>query len=113
MPESTINATETETTALTDSLATSGKEALGCAEGGITWITGGIWELFHEHPNVGGVLSGGVGLYAAMTLGVAEVGAAVVAGYLGYRMFAFGESFTEAVEKAIEFKQGKLPEDQL
>ena len=113
MPETTSSTIETEAASLTDSIATSGKEALGCAEESITSITGGIWEIFHEHPNVGGVLSGGVGLAAAMTLGVAEVGAAVAAGYLGYRMFSYGESFTEAVEKAIEFKEGKLPEDQL
>ena len=111
MPENTTSTTETAS--VSDSIASSGKEALGSIEGGITSITSGIWELFHEHPNVGGALSGGVGLAAAMTLGVAEVAAAVAAGYLGYRIFAYGESFTEAVEKAIEFKEGKLPEDQL
>jgi hypothetical protein len=113
MPKSTSSTIEIEEASLTDSIAASGTEALGSVEGGITSITGGIWELFHEHPNVGGALSGGVGLAAAMTLGVAEVAAAVAAGYLGYRIFAYGESFTEAVEKAIEFKEGKLPEDQL
>ena len=111
MAETTTSTTESAS--VSDSIASSGKEALGSIEGGITSITGGIWELFHEHPNVGGALSGGVGLAAAMTLGVAEVAAAMVAGYLGYRIFAYGESFTEALEKTIEFRDGKLPEDQL
>ena len=111
MPESTTSTTEAAS--LTDSIAESGTEALHSLEGGITSVTGGIWELFHEHPNVGGFLSGGVGLGLAMTLGVAEIAAAIAAGYLGYRIFAYGESFTQAVEKSIEFRQGKLSEDQL
>ena len=113
MPKSTSSTIETEAASLTDTIAESGKEALGSIEGGITSVTGGVWELFHEHPNVGGFLSGGVGLGLAMTLGVGEIAAAVAAGYLGYRIFAYGESFTQAVEKAIEFREGKLPEDQL
>ena len=111
MPESTTSSTETASAS--DVLASSGKEALGSIEGGITSITGGIWEIFHEHPNVGGMLCGGLGLWAAMTIGVAEIGGAMVAGYLGYRIFAYGETFTEAIEKTIEFREGKLPEDQL
>jgi len=113
MPESTSSTIETEAASLTDSIAESGTEALRSVEGGITSITGGIWEIFHEHPNVGGALTGGVGLAAAMTLGVAEIAAAMTAGYLGYRIFAYGETFTEAIEKTIEFKEGKLPENQL
>ncbi|WP_447965372.1 hypothetical protein [Nitrospira sp. Ecomares 2.1] len=98
---------------LADSLASSGKEALGGLEGGITYLTGGIWELFHEHPNVGGTLTGGVGLAAAMTFGVGEIAGAMVAGYLGYRIFAYGESFTEAIEKTIQFREGKLTKKDL
>lgn len=111
MAESTTGTTESES--MTDSIASGGKEALGTIEGGITSLTSGIWELFHEHPNVGGALTGGVGLAAAMTFGVGEVAAAMVAGYLGYRIFAYGESFTQALEKTIEFREGKLPEKDL
>ena len=96
-----------------DSLASAHTVALGGLEGGLKSITNGIWEVFHDHPNVGGVLSGGVGLAAAMTLGVAEIAAAMVAGYLGYRIFAYGESFTQAMEKTLEFREGKLPEKDL
>ncbi|GJL59101.1 MAG: hypothetical protein NPIRA03_19580 [Nitrospirales bacterium] len=102
-----------ETDSFTDSIAAGGKEALGGLEGGITSLTGGVWELFHEHPNVGGVLTGGLGMAAAMTVGVAEIVAGVAAGYLGYRIFAYGETFTEAIEKTIEFREGKLSKDQL
>ncbi|MCA9497661.1 MAG: hypothetical protein MRJ67_16640 [Nitrospirales bacterium] len=103
----------TKTTSLGDSMATSGKEALGGLEGGITALTAGIWEIFHEHPNVGGVLTGGLGIGAAMTIGVAEIVAGVAAGYLGYRIFAYGETFTEAIEKTIEFREGKLSKEEL
>lgn len=102
-----------ETVSLSDSIAGSGKEALGGLEGAITSLTGGIWEIFHEHPNVGGTLTGGVGLAAAMTFGVGEIAGAMVAGYLGYRIFAYGESFTEAIEKTIQFREGKLSKKDL
>ncbi len=111
MPKSATSTSEPES--LSDSIAGSGKEALGTLEGGITSLTGGIWEVFHEHPNVGGVLTGGVGLAAAMTFGVGEIAGAMVAGYLGYRIFAYGESFTEAIEKTIQFREGKLRKDDL
>lgn len=111
MPENISSTTETDS--LSDSIAASGTEALGSIEAGINSVTNGVWETLHEHPNLGGVLSGGVGLAAAMTIGVAEVAAAMVAGYLGYRIFAYGESFTQAWEKTIEFEQGKLPEKEL
>jgi hypothetical protein len=111
MPKRTTSIAETDS--FTDSIAASGKEALGGLEGGITSITGGVWELFHEHPNVGGVLTGGLGMAAAMTVGVAEIVAGVAAGYLGYRIFAYGETFTEAIEKTIEFREGKLSKEEL
>ena len=96
-----------------DSMTISGTEALRSVEEGIISMNSGIWEIFHEHPNVGAVLSGGVGLGAAMAIGVAELVAAVAAGYLGYRIFAYGESFTEAIEKTIEFREGKLSKEEL
>jgi hypothetical protein len=37
------------------------------------------------HPSIGFVLAGGVGLIAAMTIGVGEVAVAVAAGYLAAR----------------------------
>ena len=91
----------------------SGTEALGTVEEGIVTVNSGIWEIFHDHPNVSAVLSGGVGLGAAMAIGVAELVAAVAAGYLGYRIFAYGESFTEAIEKTIQFREGKLTKEDL
>ncbi|MFZ1747624.1 MAG: hypothetical protein WBO24_10725 [Nitrospirales bacterium] len=111
MPKRATSTIETES--LSDSIAGSGKEALGGLEGAITSLTGGIWEIFHEHPNVGGALTGGVGLAAAMTFGVGEIAGAMVAGYLGYRIFAYGESFTEAIEKTIQFREGKLTKKDL
>ncbi len=91
----------------------SGTGALRSVEEGIVTVNSGIWEIFHEHPNVGGALTGGVGLAAAMTFGVGEIAGAMVAGYLGYRIFAYGESFTEAIEKTIQFREGKLTKEDL
>jgi hypothetical protein len=111
MPKSATRTSNAES--MTDSFAASGKGALGGLEGGITSLTGGIWEVFHEHPNVGGVLTGGLGMAAAMTIGVGEIVAGVAAGYLGYRIFAYGETFTEAIEKTIAFREGKLSKEEL
>ena len=111
MPESTTSTTESES--LSDAIATSGTEVLRSVEEGIVTVNSGIWETFHKHPNVGAILSGGLGLGAAMAIGVGEIVAGVAAGYLGYRIFAYGESFTEAIEKTIEFRQGKLSKEDL
>lgn len=113
MPESTNSKTETEMALETDYVATTAAGALRSVEDGIGTVGRGIWEVFREHPNVGGVVCGGLGLWGAMAIGVAELGATLVAGYIGYRMFAYGEGFTEALEKSLQLEEGKLPEKDL
>ena len=113
MPKNTTGTAESEMGSWTDSIASSGTDALGGVEEGLETVTRGIWEVFHDHPNVGAVISGGLGLGCAMAVGVGEIVAGIAAGYLGYRIFAYGESFTEAIEKTIEFRQGKLKKEEL
>ena len=102
-----------ESASWTDPLATGATEAVRSIEEGMESVGKGIWEFFHDHPRVGGTLTGGVGLGAAMAVGVAELAVTVVAGYLGFRMFAYGESFSEALEKSIELRKGELPDEEL
>jgi len=55
------------------------------------------------------MLGGAVGLGAATVLGVAELALAGLSAYVMYRMFAYGESLTVALEKSIKFEKGELP----
>ena len=48
---------------------------------------------------------GWVALGGALAIGVAELGVTVLAGYFGYRMFAYGESFTEALKRTVPADQ--------
>ena len=85
----------------TDAIAKTGKDALGNVEGGISTVSEGVWGVFRDHPKVGTIVCGGLGLGGAMLIGVAELGATAVAGYFAYRMFAYGESLTEALRKTL------------
>lgn len=111
--ENTRSRPKAEMTSWLDSIATSGTEALRSVEEGIIRMNSGIWETFHELPNVGAILSGGVGFGAVMAIRVGEIVAGIAAGYFGYRIFAYGESFTEAIEETIKFREGKLSKKDL
>lgn len=113
MAESTHSTIEAENTSWTDPIITSSTEALRSVEEGLDSVSRGLWDVFHDHPKVSAVVSGGLGLGGAMVIGVAELAATVVAGYLGYRMFAYGESFTEAFEKSIKLREGKLQKEEM
>jgi hypothetical protein len=104
---------EAETTSWTDSVVASGKGALHSVEGGLGMVGRGIWEVFRELPILGALVGGGLGLGAAMAVGVGELAVTLIAAYVGYRMLAYGESLTEAFEKSIELKEGKLVEEEI
>jgi hypothetical protein len=112
MPDSTSGSGETHTTSWTDAVATGGRSVVQSAEEGIGAVGRCTWEFFHDFPYLGGLIGGGLGLGAAMLIGVAELAAAVVTAYIGYRVFAYGESFTEAFAKSIELREGKLLEEE-
>jgi len=113
MPESTKGAMEAETASWTDAASAGGKEAFRAVEGGISTLGRGIWNVFHELPFHGAVIGGAVGLGAAMMVGVAELVTAGFTAYVTYRMFAYGESLTEAIEKTIKFEKGMLTEEEI
>ena len=68
----------------------------------------GTWHLVHAFPGHGTIPGFAVGLGAAMLVGVAELAAGCFTAYVSYRMFAYGESLSEAIENAIKFESGKL-----
>jgi hypothetical protein len=109
MPDSTSNLTATETTSWTDPILASGGKVLENIEEGLGTVVGGIGGILHNRPYLGATLTGGLGLGAAIAVGVGELTFTLVAAYIGYRVFAYGESLTEAVEKSIEVRQGKHP----
>ena len=67
------------------------------------------WKFFHNLPLHGAMFGGALGLYAATVFGVAELAAGGLSAYVTYRMFAYGETLTEALEKTLKFEKGELP----
>src|SRR5262245_61027948 len=102
---------ETQPTSWTDSVTSTGKDALLYVEGGLGVVGRGVWEVFRELPILGALIGGSIGLGAAMAVGVGELAVTLIAAYVGYRMLAYGESITEAFEKSIELREGKLLEE--
>lgn len=107
MEETTTCTMETETASRTDSIADGGKDPL------MDEIKRGTWQLFHAFPGHGTIPGFAVGLGAAMLVGVAELAAACFTAYVSYRVFAYGESLSEAIENAIKFESGKLEKKEL
>ena len=77
-------------------------------EEGWAAIGRGTWHLFNVLPGQGTIPGFAVGLGAAMLVGVAELAAGCFTAYVSYRVFAYGESLSEAIENAIKFESGKL-----
>ena len=113
MSDSTIDMTETESGSWTDAVAESGKDALRTVGDGVDSVSQATWSFFHHLPGHGAVIGAGVGLGAAMLVGVAELAAGIFAGYVSYRVFAYGESWCEAMENVIKFEKGSLEKDEL
>jgi hypothetical protein len=112
MSESTSDSGDTQTTSGTDAVATGGWSVVQSAEDGIGAVGRYTWECLHDYPYLGGVLGGGLGLGAAMLLGVAELATAVFTAYIGYRVCAYGESVTEALEKSLALRHGEHLEEE-
>jgi len=113
MQESTTDTMETESASGTDSVAASGKGAVQALEEGWGAIGQGTWHVFHALPGHGTIPGFAVGLGAAMLVGVAELAAGCFTAYVSYRYFAYGESLSEAIEKAIKFESGKLEQAEI
>lgn len=112
MPDSTSATMETGTASWTDPGAAAGMGPLRSLDGSIGVVAREVWGVFHQHPNLGALMSGGLGLGGAMLVGVGELAVAFIATYVGYRVFAYGESLSQAFEKSIEFKEGKLLDEE-
>lgn len=109
----TIETIEAEPASWTDSVAASGKGVLTTVEGGLGTIGRGTWQFVHALPGHGAVPGFALGLGAAMLVGVGELAVGCFTAYVGFRIFAYGESLTEAVEKAIKFEAGKLEQKEI
>ena len=113
MGENTESTMDTATASSTDAGSASGGHPLGAVEEGINALGRRTWDFFHHLPFQGAVFGGAVGLGAAMTFGVAELAFAGLSAYVTYRIFAYGESLTEAIENTIKFEKGELAEKEI
>src|SRR5574337_512011 len=112
MQDGTENSMNAETTSWADAVADNGKGVLKTIEDGANEIGRATWQFFHDVPGHGTVLGFGIGLGAAMVIGVAELATACFTAYVSYRIFAYGESLSEAVENAIKFEGGRLEKEE-
>lgn len=110
MQESTTDTMETESGSWTDSVAANGKDAMRTLEEGIGTV---VWHFFHNTPFHGTIPGFALGVGAAMLVGVGELAAGCLTAYVSYRYFAYGESLSEAIEKAIKFESGKLEKEDI
>jgi len=113
MEESTTGTIEAEPSTWSDSVTTSAKGVLTGVEDGLSAIGKETWKLVHKLPGHGTIPGFAVGLGAAMLIGVAELATACFTAYVSYRMFAYGESLSEAIENAIKFESGKLAKKEI
>jgi len=104
---------ETEPTPPPDSCSGSDIPLLRELEDGIGTAGRATWQFFHGLPFHGAIIGGAVGLYAATVFGVAELVAGGLSAYVTYRMFAYGETFLEALENTIKFEKGELPKEEI
>ena len=103
----------TEPASSTESAFEGGAFGLRALDGAIGDLARGTWRFFHQIPAIGGMVYAGVGVAAALTIGVGELAIGAVAGYIGYRIFAYGESTTEALQKTIRLEEGQLSDEDL
>ena len=100
------------TVSLTNQVGEHGMEALQSVEKGVGTAGLWTWKFFHKLPGHGALIGGAVGLGAVMLIGVAETATACFTAYVTYRVFAYGESFTEAIENTIKFEKGDLAKEE-
>lgn len=108
MKKTTASTIEAEPETWGDSVTASAKGVLTGVEDGLGAIGKGTWKAIHKLPGHGTIPGFAIGLGAAMLVGVAELATACFTAYISYRMFAYGETLSEAIENAIKFESGKL-----
>jgi len=113
MDESTAGTMKTETGSSSDSVAEGGKGVYQVIEEGWDALGQGTRHVFHALPGHGTIPGFALGVGAAMAFGVGELVAGCFTAYVSYRYFAYGESLSEAIEKAIKFEAGKLEEKEI
>src|SRR5579885_3170593 len=113
MPDSATHTPETESLPLVNAITQPGMETLQAVEQGVSTVGGELWKFFHQLPYHGAGVGFGVGLGAAMLVGVPELVTACFAAYVSYRIFAYGESLCDAIEKTIKFEGGTLPDAEI
>ena len=113
MEGNTTDTMEIDSASSTDSVVASGKGAFENMEGVLGAMGRGTWKFVHGLPGHGAVPGFALGLGAAMLVGVGELAVGCFTAYVGYRIFAYGESLTEAIEKAIKFESGKLEQKEI
>ena len=113
MEESTETTMNTATASPTDSGSASDEEHLRKFEEAAA-LHSPIWRYLRDYlPANGALLGGVVGIGAATLFGVGELVAGGFCAYVTYRVFAYGETWVDAVENTIRFEKGELSKEEI
>lgn len=73
-----------------------------------------LWKYIRNYmPLNGALLGGAVGVGAATLLGVGELAVGAFCAYVTYRVYAYGETWADAVENSIRFEKGELSKEEI
>jgi len=113
MQDSTESTMDTETSSSTDSGSAGNEEHLRKLEEAAA-LHNPIWKYLRNYmPLNGAVLGGAVGIGAATLFGVGELAVGAFCAYVTYRVYAYGETWADAVENAIRFEKGDLSKEEI
>ena len=113
MQDSTETTMDTATASPTDPGSASDEEHLRKIEEASA-LHSPIWKYLRDYmPGNGALLGGVVGIGAATLFGVGESAVGAFCAYVTYRVYAYGETWADAVENTIRFEKGELSKEEL
>ena len=113
MGKSTESTMDTATTSSADSGSATDEEHAQKLEEAAA-LHSPFWKYAREYMPANGALLGGVvGVGAATLFGVGELVAGGFCAYVTYRVFAYGETWVDAVENTIRFEKGELSKEEI
>jgi len=113
MGESTESTINIATASRTDSGSSSDEEHVRKLEEAAA-LHNQLWKYIHDYlPFHGVAIGGAVGIGAATLFGVGELAVGAFCAYVTYRVYAYGESWGDAVENAIRFEKGELSKEEI
>lgn len=113
MGENIESTMDTKTASSTDSGSAGGEEHARKLDEAAA-LHNPLWKYIRNYmPFNGAVIGGAVGVGAATLFGVGELAVGAFCAYVTYRVYAYGETWADAVENSIRFEKGELSKEEI